>query len=132
MAPYRYKNIKLCGKCILEHRLVYQRFLGRILRRNEVVHHKDGDGRNNHMRNLELMSLSEHSKLHGLGTTIHPNGVFFFIDGIGVCRKCGKQKPARDFPKNPDMKCGRESRCKDCRNKQRRLNRKINKLSNRF
>jgi hypothetical protein len=47
-----------------EHRLIMERFLGRKLSSNEVVHHKDGNKRNNDINNLEVMSRSKHSKLH--------------------------------------------------------------------
>lgn len=42
------------GRTVLEHRLVMARKLGRALKRNETVHHKDGDRKNNHPDNLEL------------------------------------------------------------------------------
>lgn len=62
-----YKSIKVNGKKIDEHRYVMEQHLGRQLSRDEVVHHKDGDKSNNDIENLELMSLSEHSRQHQLG-----------------------------------------------------------------
>lgn len=47
-----------------EHRVVAEQMLGRPLRTDEVVHHKDGDGRNNSPDNLEVMTQNEHAKLH--------------------------------------------------------------------
>lgn len=38
--------------------------LGKFLKTNEVIHHKDGNGLNNSLNNLELLSASEHSKKH--------------------------------------------------------------------
>jgi len=38
--------------------------LGRQLRRNEFVHHKDGDKLNNDISNLVLVSFSIHNKIH--------------------------------------------------------------------
>lgn len=49
---------------LLEHRLVMERKLGRRLSRDEVVHHKDGDKRNNRLSNLELTTRSAHAKAH--------------------------------------------------------------------
>lgn len=46
------------------HRLLMEFKLGRVLREDEVVHHKDNNPANNHWDNLELMSKSEHSKHH--------------------------------------------------------------------
>lgn len=52
---------------VLEHRLIMEVFLSRLLSRNEVVHHKDGNKLNNAIENLDLLSSkSEHSRLHAL------------------------------------------------------------------
>lgn len=47
-----------------------QEKLGRRLDRKEVVHHKDGDTQNNNIDNLELMPLSEHSRMHMTGSIV--------------------------------------------------------------
>lgn len=47
-----------------EHRLVVEQALGRPLRSDEVVHHRDGNKRNNALSNLEVMSQSEHMRIH--------------------------------------------------------------------
>ncbi|GGP13518.1 HNH endonuclease [Oceanobacillus neutriphilus] len=49
---------------VLEHRYVLSEHLGRPLREDEIVHHKDGDKLNNDLDNLEIMDRSSHSKLH--------------------------------------------------------------------
>lgn len=51
-------------KQVFEHRLVMEQFLGRKLLPNEVIHHKDGNGLNNALENLELMEQSEHQNEH--------------------------------------------------------------------
>lgn len=53
---------KLYGK--LEHRAVVEQALGRELRSDEVVHHKDGNKRNNTLGNLQVMTKAEHTRLH--------------------------------------------------------------------
>lgn len=64
-----YKAIKVNGKKVDEHRYIMEQYLGRELARDEVVHHKDGDKSNNKIENLELMSLSEHTRQHQTGNT---------------------------------------------------------------
>lgn len=51
---------------VLEHRVVMENYLGRLLTNDEVVHHKDGNKRNNDINNLELMSNSNHTKFHNI------------------------------------------------------------------
>lgn len=49
---------------VFEHRLVMEEKLGRILSKDELVHHKDGDSLNNKAENLEVVSKSQHVKNH--------------------------------------------------------------------
>lgn len=48
----------------LEHRIVAEQKLGRPLKPGEIVHHIDGNKRNNSPDNLEIMTQSEHMKEH--------------------------------------------------------------------
>lgn len=50
---------------VLEHRIVVENQIGRILGANEVVHHIDGDKKNNRFDNLSIMNNIEHAELHG-------------------------------------------------------------------
>lgn len=76
-----YKYIRVNGKDIGEHILVMTKHLGRRLKRNEVVHHVDGNKLNNSLENLQLMTRQEHSRLHSsLRRTNAP------------CLRCGKER----------------------------------------
>lgn len=50
---------------ILEHRIIMENHLGRILNPNEVVHHINEDKKDNRIENLQLMLVGEHERLHG-------------------------------------------------------------------
>ena len=47
-----------------EHRSVAEEMLGRSLRKGEIVHHRNGDKRDNRPENLEVMTQSAHASLH--------------------------------------------------------------------
>lgn len=49
---------------ILRARYVVEQYLGRYLTSEESVHHKDGNKFNDAISNLEVLSKSEHAKIH--------------------------------------------------------------------
>jgi HNH endonuclease len=49
---------------IREHRLIMENKIGRYLLPGEEVHHIDGNTLNNDINNLQLLSKSEHARLH--------------------------------------------------------------------
>ncbi len=63
---YRIKSSKEGNKDKLLHRLIFEKFYGKIPE-GGVVHHKDGDKTNNCIFNLQLMRAREHNSLHSKG-----------------------------------------------------------------
>jgi len=60
----RTNYVKLGGRHM--HRVVAEQMLNRPLLLGEIIHHKDGDKWNNTPENLEIMTQSEHARLHNL------------------------------------------------------------------
>ena len=67
---------------VLHHRIVMENYLGRVLNASEIVHHKDGNKKNNCIDNLELTCHSDHARKHSsIGRKIC----------ILKCPQCGKE-----------------------------------------
>jgi hypothetical protein len=49
---------------VLEHRIVIENTLNRLLTPEEIVHHKDGERKNNRPENLEVMTRVTHGRHH--------------------------------------------------------------------
>jgi len=62
MYKYIYKTKN--GRLFREHRLIMEDYLKRKLTSNEVIHHINGNTKDNRIENLQVLSNSEHSKLH--------------------------------------------------------------------
>lgn len=63
----RYKALKVKGKKIDEHRYIIEKYLGRELSEDEVVHHINGNKKDNRIENLQVMTRKEHSSIHSKG-----------------------------------------------------------------
>ena len=47
-----------------EHRVVVEKFLGRKLKSDEIIHHIDQNKHNNSIKNLRLLTRAEHMGIH--------------------------------------------------------------------
>ncbi|HJZ04280.1 MAG TPA: HNH endonuclease [Patescibacteria group bacterium] len=77
---------------VLEHRLVMEKKIGRYLKKDEIIHHIDGDSKNNEIDNLEITSVHNHLKYHLHNSEIRRKA------GISIS-KAKKGKPTLQFDK---------------------------------
>lgn len=66
-----------------EHKVIYEKFLGRELTKDEVIHHIDGDKLNNNLDNLVLINSDKnhrhiHHQLEILSMELVKKGLIFF------------------------------------------------------
>ena len=73
--------IKGSQKVISYPKYVMEKYLGRKLKDNEQVHHKDGNPLNNDIDNLEVLTFEEHLNVHA-----DENRKYY--DKIMVCPWC--------------------------------------------
>lgn len=62
-----YNIVEIKGKKFKKSRLLMEEFLGRKLESDEVVHHINGNKKDDRIQNLEVMDEREHQSLHHAG-----------------------------------------------------------------
>lgn len=76
--------IKDTQKVVSYPRIIMENYLGRNLLSEEEVHHIDGNPLNNNIDNLEVLTKSEHLKIHA-----SENRKYY--DKTMICPVCGKE-----------------------------------------
>ena len=106
------------NKYVREHRLVMERHLGRPLAKGECVHHRNGDKSDNQLENLELTTISRHTKHHWETGELqaahikrgqancHPDRLHY---ANGHCRQCYMNEAQKRYAaRNPEAVRARE------------------------
>ena len=80
---------KMCGMGIYEHHQVWYKNTGHIVDTSkEVVHHKNGIKTDNRFENLQLLTISEHDRLHSDTKTSH---LYQFNENLDYIDRKGKR-----------------------------------------
>jgi predicted nucleic acid-binding Zn ribbon protein len=111
-----YKQRKVNGRKIDEHRLIMEQILGRKLESFEHVHHINGKRKDNRPENLVVLTKSNHSKLH------KPQ----ILPSIKRCVICGEEFTPHPTKRRRQQTCSTE--CKIELMKKNSTSAKVSKL----
>jgi len=74
---YKYHNLYNNGKCISEHKYIWEHH-NREIPLGCEIHHKNWNKKDNKIENLSLMSSYAHKRLHRFYPTFNPNSKHIF------------------------------------------------------
>ncbi len=69
IAPDDYPGMKYRDRYCYEHHLVWWENTGTLVPEGHLLHHRNGDHRDNRFENLHLLHIGNHGKYHATGVT---------------------------------------------------------------
>lgn len=107
-----YVNVRVAGESRGEHVVVAERVLGRPLPTGAVVHHVDGNVRNNATRNLVICENHEYHMLLHVRQRVRDHGGDPNTDRF--CSRCKRCKPFAEFNRRTAYSIGYQKQCRTC------------------
>ena len=106
-----YVSVRVDGRNVLEHRHVMEGVLGRALRSDEHVHHRNEVKHDNRPGNLVVLSVADHAREHHDG----PDESRW---AVVPCGSCGRDVRRRrvELARHPNAYCDRECYKRDAAN----------------
>ena len=99
--PYATKN-----NYVLYHRVLMENHINRILDKNELIHHKNENKKDNYIENLEIISRPDHGRLHA------KKGRLWVSLRCPCCKKVFERQKRQTFLSKKGIFTACSSRCR--------------------